>query len=195
MERSMWFILYVGAGVGAFATLWWPMGQDQGIYAWVGDVICAGGLPYRDAWELKGPATHYTYAAVQAILGRNEWGIRVADVMFVCFGAIGLWRLVDRLGGYFAAHSATILMIYWYARGGYWDTAQPDGWAAMLIVWAMAIALDRDAIKVHTRLAIGALIAVDFCCCRLVSKQFVGRILLSCASVVLRLLLADSPWS
>ena len=33
----------------AVATLWWPFGWDQGIFAWIGGVIAAGGAPYRDA--------------------------------------------------------------------------------------------------------------------------------------------------
>ena len=33
-----------------------PMGPDQGLYAYVGDRILAGGLAYRDAWDQKPPA-------------------------------------------------------------------------------------------------------------------------------------------
>ena len=45
-----------------------PMGADQGLYAYVGDRILAGGIPYRDAWDHKPPAIHYTYAALRAVL-------------------------------------------------------------------------------------------------------------------------------
>ena len=37
-----------------------PMGADQGLYAYVGERIRAGGLPYRDAWDQKPPAIHFT---------------------------------------------------------------------------------------------------------------------------------------
>ena len=40
-----------------------PMGADQGLYAYVGERILAGDLPYRDAWDQKPPAIHYAYAA------------------------------------------------------------------------------------------------------------------------------------
>ena len=33
-----------------------PMGADQGLYAYVGERILAGDLPYRDAWDQKPPA-------------------------------------------------------------------------------------------------------------------------------------------
>src|SRR5262245_21558461 len=32
-----------------------PLGRDQGIFAWVAEVVLGGGLPYADAWEIKGP--------------------------------------------------------------------------------------------------------------------------------------------
>src|ERR687892_1902970 len=45
-----------------------PMGADQGLYAYVGERILDGELPYRDAWDQKPPAIHYTYAALGAVL-------------------------------------------------------------------------------------------------------------------------------
>ena len=38
------------------------MGADQALYAYVGERILAGALPYRDAWDQKPPAMHFTYA-------------------------------------------------------------------------------------------------------------------------------------
>ena len=47
-----------------------PMGADQGLYAYVGERIRHGGVPYVDAWDQKPPAIHYTYAALRAIWPR-----------------------------------------------------------------------------------------------------------------------------
>ena len=44
-----------------------PAGGDQGLYAYVGQRILAGELPYRDAWDQKPPAIHFAYAAMQAV--------------------------------------------------------------------------------------------------------------------------------
>ena len=43
--------------LAAWAAIYlsWPFGQDQSAFAWVADAILRGGLPYRDAWEVKGP--------------------------------------------------------------------------------------------------------------------------------------------
>ena len=44
-----------------------PMGADQGLYAYVGERILAGELPYRDAWDQKPPAIHFAYALMRAL--------------------------------------------------------------------------------------------------------------------------------
>jgi hypothetical protein len=43
-----------------------PAGGDQGLYAYVGQRVLAGELPYRDAWDQKPPAIHVAYAAMLA---------------------------------------------------------------------------------------------------------------------------------
>ena len=40
-----------------------PMGADQGLYAYVGEGVRSGELPYRDAWDQKPPAIHVAYGA------------------------------------------------------------------------------------------------------------------------------------
>jgi hypothetical protein len=44
-----------------------PMGADQGLYAYIGDRILRGELPYVDAWDQKPPAVHYAYALMRAV--------------------------------------------------------------------------------------------------------------------------------
>jgi len=90
----LYLVLYGYACLIAFSSLWWPMGRDQGILAWVGDTILNGGLPYRDAWDVKGPASHYVYALVGWLFGRNQWGIRLLDLLLVFAASLALWRLL-----------------------------------------------------------------------------------------------------
>ena len=46
----------------------------------VGDVIVRGGMPYRDAFDVKGPLSFYPSAFVQLVTGRTWWGIRAFDL-------------------------------------------------------------------------------------------------------------------
>src|SRR3954471_20807189 len=57
-----------------------PMGADQGLYAYVGEQILSGGLPYRDAWDQKPPAIHVTYAAMRALV-RGSAAVPAADLV------------------------------------------------------------------------------------------------------------------
>src|SRR3954466_13669464 len=44
-----------------------PMGADEGLYAYAGERVRAGALPYRDAWDQKPPAIHVTYALMRTV--------------------------------------------------------------------------------------------------------------------------------
>ncbi len=147
MAPLRWVVFVALCGLVAFAaagTLFWPMGRDQGIFAWTGDAICAGGMPYRDAWDVKGPAGPYTYALAQCLFGRSLWGIRAIDLLFLAAASVGVWLIVRRAAGTSAAHAAALLHVCLYllqrpAAGGYWDTAQPDAWGAMAATGALAL--------------------------------------------------------
>ena len=69
--RWLYFGLAALAAVWVTASLSWPFGWDQGILAWAGDVIHQGGMPYRDAWDIKGPLAYYLYALAQWLFGKN----------------------------------------------------------------------------------------------------------------------------
>lgn len=53
-----------------------PLARDQGHFAYAGQVVLDGGLPYRDVFDQKGPATHYTFALAMALFGQTAWGVR-----------------------------------------------------------------------------------------------------------------------
>lgn len=74
-----------------------PMGADQGLYAYVGERILAGDLPYRDAWDQKPPAIHYAYALMRAV-GHHETAVGWTD--FLAAGAVAwlLYRLGKAIG-------------------------------------------------------------------------------------------------
>src|SRR5260221_7249129 len=67
------------AAVWVVMSMTYPFGWDQGLFAWVGGVIVHGGMPYRDAWDFKGPLVYYTYALAQAVFGVHLWSIRILD--------------------------------------------------------------------------------------------------------------------
>lgn len=75
-----------------------PAGADQGLYAYVGQRIGAGDVPYRDAWDQKPPAVHYTYALLLAIWPK-ESVVAAADLLVAAATGWTLVLIGRRLAG------------------------------------------------------------------------------------------------
>lgn len=55
-----------------------PLERDEGEYAYFGQVILRGGLPYRDAYNMKPPGIYYAHALVLWLYGETIRGVRLA---------------------------------------------------------------------------------------------------------------------
>lgn len=131
--------------LGLVALLWlpfstqYPFGWDQGVFAWAGDAINRGDMPYRDVWEVKGPAAYYGYALAERLFGHNLWGIRLFDGVLLILGSWRMFAMVSSFAGRVFGLWASLFLAVWYAAGSYWHTAQPDAWAAIAILSAVSI--------------------------------------------------------
>lgn len=82
----------------ALSTPIWNV--DEAITAAIGDEILAGGVPYRDATDLRAPLTYYLYAAVFAVAGRNNLqAVHLAHTGLVMATALIVLLLGTRAGG------------------------------------------------------------------------------------------------
>lgn len=88
-----------------------PMGADEGLYAYVGERILSGGLPYRDAWDQKPPAIHVTYAVMRAVLPRDA-AVPAADLLIAAVVAALLWRLGTVVAGGRVGPWAAIVFLF-----------------------------------------------------------------------------------
>lgn len=152
----IWFFVF-WAGLVALGSLAWPLGFDQGTYAWVGDIICKGGMPYRNAWEVKGPATYALYAACQALFGHNIFGIRILDVILATLAALCARRLLREWVRKIWANVGALFFFFLYFRGGYWNTATSDGYATMLSIAVAALVVRQGALSLRRAAAAGLL--------------------------------------
>jgi Dolichyl-phosphate-mannose-protein mannosyltransferase len=87
-----------------------PMGADQALYAYVGERVRSGGLPYRDAWDQKPPAVHFLYAAMRA-LWASDAVVPAADLAAAAACAWFLYRLGSSLGPAGAGAAASLLFL------------------------------------------------------------------------------------
>jgi len=89
----LWLLLAVFL-LGSLIILPLPMLRDQGIYAYVAWNWVNDRIPYRDAFEHKGPLLYAVYAAALTFSRGAMWGPNLADVL---------------------ARGATIPLVYWSA--------------------------------------------------------------------------------
>jgi Dolichyl-phosphate-mannose-protein mannosyltransferase len=92
-----------------------PLERDEGEYAYLGQLILRGEVPYQAAANMKLPGIYYAYAAVLWLFGESAAGIR-RGLMVVNGAAIGLVfvlgrRLLDVPAALMAAASYAVLSL------------------------------------------------------------------------------------
>jgi len=145
-----------------------PMGADQGLYAYIGERIRTGAVPYRDAWDQKPPAIHVTYAVMRAVLPRDA-AVPAADLMVAALIATLLWQLGGALGAPFVGPWAAVVFLFLsnpaFARlGGVSVRAQCETFIALAVTAAfVCLARSRNARQpTAMHLLAGALFGIAF---------------------------------
>ena len=125
-------------GAWAVASLTFPFGWDQGIMAGVGDVVLRGGMPYRDAWDIKGPLAHLWFALAQWLFGKGQLGIRLLDLALLAWAALALARAASRLTRPAVGPWVAAGLVLAHGSLTYFFTAQPDGAVSFMLVLGLA---------------------------------------------------------
>jgi hypothetical protein len=108
--RTLFWILFSLLVLVRVPSLVQPAGGDQGLYAYVGERILAGEVPYRDAWDQKPPGIHYTYALMYAL--RPDLSVvPAADLIVATATALLLLALGRRLGPPGSGELAAVLFL------------------------------------------------------------------------------------
>jgi hypothetical protein len=108
--RALFWGLFAALILVRVPTLAQPAGADQSLYAYVGQRILAGEMPYRDAWDQKPPAIHYTYAVMFALWPHDSI-VPATDLLIATLTAWLILILGRRLGGPGAGMLAAILFL------------------------------------------------------------------------------------
>jgi hypothetical protein len=124
------------AGLYAIASLWLPFGWDQAILASVGQAMAEGGLPFRDAWDMKGPMAYVPFAVSDFLFGQVMWGIRLIELLILAPALYFTFRLVEALDTTYVGAWCAVGLFMWIASAGWFQTAQPEIWVAALSVIA-----------------------------------------------------------
>ncbi len=90
-----------------------PLERDEGEYAYAGQLILEGSVPYGEAHNMKLPGTYYAYALIMMLFGQTSRGIHLGLTLWTACSALLLFalgrRLFDPLAGAVAAASFALL--------------------------------------------------------------------------------------
>src|SRR5262245_38207427 len=145
-----------------------PMGADQGLYAYVGERILAGDLPYRDAWDQKPPAIHFTYALMRLIWPHDSV-VAAVDLILAAVSAALLVALGTSLVGTAVGQAAALIFLClgnpaFLRLSGVMVRAQAETFIAAAVACALFLVVSsRHGDRATTRLVFaGLLLGVAF---------------------------------
>lgn len=129
------------------AVLTFSFGRDQGIYGVVAERWRHGVWPYEGAWDFKPPGIFLVFVAIQSLFGTGEVGVRVVEVMALVGLLAGLFAYGVRvLRSESVGLVAGLLALVTHAQLDFWHTAQPETFAAPLLVGALLLTEARSSV-------------------------------------------------
>jgi len=86
-----------------------PFERDEGMYAYFGQEILRGAIPYRDMIDHKPPGIHYLYALIIAVAGPTIEAIRIATALYSSLTTAAVYAVSRRAGGLSAGQVTAFL--------------------------------------------------------------------------------------
>ena len=80
-ERSIEIAAWVVVIFACTQILMFPFGRDQGVFATIAGTILAGGMPYRDAWDIHPPGVYLAFAFSEWLFGHRMVAPRILEVL------------------------------------------------------------------------------------------------------------------
>jgi len=142
-------VLVLAALLLGLTTLAYPrMGSDTSTFTYVSRTVLDGGMPYRDAWDLKAPAIFYVYAVPVALFGNNHGAVQALDAIWQVATALVLFAIAVRIyGRREIGLLAGLLYLLVYYAGSFWEMTQAEGFLnlplALSMLWLLR-ALEND---------------------------------------------------
>ena len=98
--ETLWLIAILGLStLLRLAFLHEPFDRDEGQYATIAQTILRGGLPYRDAIEIKPPGTFYLYAMAIALFGATTEAVRIFTAFYSLLTIIAVFGVAHLIAG------------------------------------------------------------------------------------------------
>jgi len=140
-ERGLFLLLGLLSLVLLAQLLDFGYGRDQALYSVVADALLRGDAPYRDAWDFKPPGIYFLYALARAVFGGSFCAVRILEALgllslFLAYAVFSRRHLGSSRAGVLGASVAILA----YVPLEFWYTAQPEGFGAIALAWALVCA-------------------------------------------------------
>jgi hypothetical protein len=141
VERSFMALLLLLSALLLTQLIDFGAGRDQALYAVVSDTLLRGEAPYRDAWDFKPPGIYLLYAFARGVLGPGAHAIRVLEALAL-LSLFPAYTVLSRrhVGSARAGIVGVTLALLVYVPLEFWYTAQPEGFGAVVLAWALVFA-------------------------------------------------------
>ena len=134
-----------------------PTGTDSTVFLYIGRLILHGGIPYRDAFDHKGPLVYLLDAAGLAIHG--VFGVWLLELLFLTVSTVVAYKTARLLAPPGAALFTTVVAVLWYTArcdSNFCETWSVPFLLVSLYCWIRYL---QDGFRIR----LGAAFAVGFC--------------------------------
>ena len=127
-------------------------GRDQAVFLVVAEIMLDGGVPYKDAWDIKPQGIYYHGLLARVLFGEAPHALRLLEVL-AWASLIGAFMVLSRryIGDARVGLLGGALALTAHAQLGYWHTAQPESIGAVYLSWGFVLAGARPEAQ-ETRL-------------------------------------------
>lgn len=136
-------VLALLAILAAAFAIRWPFRhavliRDEGEYAYLGQQILRGAIPYLDVYNQKTPLTFYLMAAIQWLAGPEVTSLRITTTVYGLITTVVLYVLTRRLwGGPAAIVTALAFAVMSFDECGIIHSASTEAFMLLWIVLAL----------------------------------------------------------
>jgi hypothetical protein len=156
-KPGIWLAVILGAGLALrLPGILEPWGSDQSVFAFIGEGMLHGRVPYRDLYSSTGYGIFFTYAGLLALFGGRMISLHAGDLAASLAAILIVREAARRLAGERAGLMAAALQAVFgagigfsalyemgEAAGPYWSFAQRESFMGPLLAGALVLALPR----------------------------------------------------
>lgn len=148
--------------IAGMLNLEFPFGGDQALFTIGAQSLARGGVLYRDFWDIKQPGIYWFYHAAGALLGYNEIGIHIAEIIwFTVLAVLISATMKARFRIAWMSDVCAVLTVgVYFAVCTTWHLTQLEGLVALPLFLSLVLILPiAGAVSTPRLLAFGMLAA------------------------------------